>query len=85
MALFSVADSGPGVPDGHKDLIFAKFHQLRQGKKLTGQGVGLGLAICKTIVEAHHGSIWVDDNPGGGSIFTVRLNASAKTEVMEYK
>src|SRR5262249_44289944 len=53
--VISVADSGPGVPDEHKEKIFHKFHQVKYGTKLTGQGVGLGLAICKTIVEAHHG------------------------------
>ncbi|MBI4473487.1 MAG: HAMP domain-containing protein [Acidobacteria bacterium] len=84
-AVLSVTDSGPGVPEGHKDRIFMKFHQVKQGKKLSGQGVGLGLAICKTIVEAHHGSIWVDDNPSGGSIFKVTLHATAKSEVLEYR
>jgi signal transduction histidine kinase len=65
----SVSDSGPGVPDDHKQRIFEKFHQVKYGKKVAGQGVGLGLAICKTIVEAHRGKIWVEDNPAGGSMF----------------
>jgi two-component system sensor histidine kinase GlrK len=67
--MVSVADSGPGVPPLHKEKIFEKFHQVKKGKKIAGQGVGLGLAICKTIVEAHHGNIWMDDNPSGGSVF----------------
>lgn len=71
--LLAVSDSGPGVPDAHKERIFEKFHQVRQGKKRSGQGVGLGLAICRMIVEAHRGAIWVEDNPGGGSIFYVLL------------
>jgi two-component system sensor histidine kinase GlrK len=83
--LFSVADSGPGVPEGHKDRVFTKFHQVKQGRKISGQGVGLGLAICKTIVDAHQGSIWVDDNPGGGSIFRVSLQAATQTEVLQVK
>jgi signal transduction histidine kinase len=78
----SVSDSGPGVPNAHKDKIFLKFHQLKQGKKVAGQGVGLGLAICKTIVEAHHGEIWVEDNPNGGSVFSFSLEA-AKEEVLK--
>ena len=59
-----------------------KFHQVKQGKKIAGQGVGLGLAICKSIVEAHDGRIWVEDNPGGGSIFYLELRALAKAEAV---
>ncbi|HYR41547.1 MAG TPA: ATP-binding protein, partial [Terriglobia bacterium] len=81
--LISVADSGPGVPDEHKDKIFLKFHQLRHGKKMAGQGVGLGLAICKTIVAAHHGQIWVEDNPNGGSVFSFVLQPAASEEVLK--
>jgi signal transduction histidine kinase len=77
----SVKDSGPGVPTGHKSRIFEKFHQVKQGKKVTGQGVGLGLAICKTIVEAHKGAIWVEDNPSGGSVFCFKLPAEAVREM----
>jgi signal transduction histidine kinase len=78
-ALVSVSDSGPGVPEQHKTKIFEKFHQLSQGKKLHGQSVGLGLAICKSIVEAHRGRIWVEDNPDGGSVFFFDLPASTPT------
>ena len=80
--LISVSDSGPGVPQGHKEKIFQKFHQVKQGKKLAGQGVGLGLAICKTIVEAHGGQIWVEDNPGGGSVFSFVLHPATREEVV---
>ena len=75
-ALLSVSDTGPGVPDPHKEKIFQKFHQIKHGKKIAGQGVGLGLAISKIIVEAHRGAIWVEDNPGGGSIFNLLLWAT---------
>jgi signal transduction histidine kinase len=80
--LISVRDSGPGVPAGHKDKIFQKFHQVKHGKKMAGQGVGLGLAICKTIVEAHRGQIWVDDNPDGGSVFTFVLHLATREEAV---
>jgi two-component system sensor histidine kinase GlrK len=73
--LIAVSDSGPGVLDEHKSRIFGKFHQVKQGKKISGQGVGLGLAICKTIVGDHGGTIWVEDNPDGGSIFCFLLRA----------
>ncbi|HLH32283.1 MAG TPA: HAMP domain-containing sensor histidine kinase, partial [Terriglobia bacterium] len=81
--LVSVADSGPGVPDEHKQRIFQKFHQVKQGKKMAGQGVGLGLAICKTIVEAHHGHIWVEDNANGGSVFMFVLQPAASEETLK--
>jgi two-component system sensor histidine kinase GlrK len=79
----SVTDSGPGVPDAHKDKIFLKFHQVKQGKKMAGQGVGLGLAICKTIINAHGGEIRVDDNPNGGSVFSFTLHAAALEEAIK--
>jgi signal transduction histidine kinase len=72
-ALITVSDSGPGIPDPDKERVFEKFHQVKQGKKIAGQGVGLGLAICRTIVQAHRGAIWVEDNPGGGSRFLLLL------------
>jgi NAD(P)H-dependent flavin oxidoreductase YrpB (nitropropane dioxygenase family) len=58
----------------------------RQGRaeflsRWAGQGVGLGLAICKTIVEAHHGDIWVEDNPGGGSVFSFILGAAVQEAI----
>lgn len=76
LATLSVADKGPGVPDAHKRTVFEKFHQLHGGGKRTaGQGVGLGLAICKTIVDAHRGRIWIEDNSGGGSVFRMEIGA----------
>jgi signal transduction histidine kinase len=76
--LVTVADSGPGVADSDKEKIFEKFHQAKQEKKIAGQGVGLGLAICRTIVQAHHGAVWVEDNPGGGSRFLLLLPPGKK-------
>jgi signal transduction histidine kinase len=78
----SVWDSGPGIPDDHKEKVFQKFHQVKSGKKVAGQGVGLGLVICKTIVEAHRGEIWVEDNPQGGSVFSFLLQAATQEEVL---
>ena len=80
--MVSVADSGPGIPDAHKKDIFLKFHQIKRGK-LTSQGVGLGLTICKTIIEAHHGDIWVEDNPGGGSVFSFILGTAVREEAIK--
>lgn len=81
-ALLSIADAGPGIPDAEKETIFEKFRQVRAAPgserprpatKLAGRGVGLGLAIARTIMTAHRGAIWVEDNPGGGSVFQILL------------
>ncbi len=79
-AQLTVSDSGPGVPDASKESIFEKFHRAATRRKVAGQGVGLGLAIAQTVVEAHRGAIWVQDNPEGGSEFCVllRLNDTAE-------
>ncbi len=79
-ALVSVSDSGPGVPDAEKERIFEKFHQVKQSVKASGQGVGLGLAICRTIVEAHGGAIWVEDNVPSGSVFHFLLRVGGEEE-----
>lgn len=75
-AAIRVCDTGLGIPDAEKQRVFEKFHQI--GRPRTG-GVGLGLAICQQIVDAHRGSIWVEDNEGGGAVFAVAL-PSAGTE-----
>jgi len=70
-AEFSVADSGPGIPKNKLEYIFEKFGQL-EGEKRSA-GYGLGLAICKKIVELHGGKIWVESELGKGSRFAFRL------------
>ncbi len=71
--VLSVEDEGPGIPDGHKEAIFEKFHQVKPGRRIQGQGVGLGLAITRGIVEGHGGTIRVRDREGGGAHFQVVL------------
>jgi signal transduction histidine kinase len=78
--LITVADTGPGISDLDKEKIFEKFHQVRQGKQIAGQGVGLGLSICRTIVQAHGGAIWVEDNPAGGCRLMVLLRSGETGE-----
>src|SRR5262249_879611 len=71
-ARVEVTDNGPGVPDDYKIRIFDRFQQADQ----TGahrRGTGLGLTFCKLTVEAHGGTIWIEDNPGGGSVFAFTL------------
>ncbi|HJV48723.1 MAG TPA: ATP-binding protein [Geothrix sp.] len=65
-----VADRGPGIPEGFQDRIFDKFFRLPGAGE---GGVGLGLAICRAIAQAHGGSIQAASQPGGGSRFCVTL------------
>ncbi len=67
----SVADDGDGIPLEYQSRIFDKFVQGQDAK--TAGGTGLGLTICKEIVKAHGGTIWVDSTPGKGSVFTFTL------------
>jgi signal transduction histidine kinase len=66
----SVADCGPGIAADHRKQIFERFWR-RSGQG--GSGAGLGLAIVAEIMKAHQGGVSVDDNPGGGAIFTLRF------------
>ncbi|WLT32502.1 ATP-binding protein [Geothrix sp. PMB-07] len=65
-----VADRGPGIPEGFEERIFDKFFRLPEAGE---GGVGLGLAICRAIVQAHGGTIHAENRPGGGSSFRVAL------------
>jgi NtrC-family two-component system sensor histidine kinase KinB len=67
-----VVDAGPGVPDEYKLLLFDRYTQIR-GRTGTRRGSGLGLTFCRLVAETHGGRIWIDDNPGGGSIFAFTL------------
>lgn len=75
--LISVEDNGPGI-----DLKYQKsiFERNWQDQKTANQGNGLGLAIAKTIVEAHHGKIWVESVKGQGAKFFVRLPLDLSSE-----
>lgn len=79
--ILAVADVGPGVLDVHKERVFEKFYRIPRGRYLQGRGLGLGLAICREIVEAHGGRIWVEDNPGGGSVFSLYIPADGPTNL----
>lgn len=77
----SIRDHGKGVPDEFKVRIFDRFQQVEKADEEVHGGRGLGLAICKAIVEKHGGKIGVDDAEGGGSIFWVWLPASTSSSV----
>ncbi len=79
-ALVTVGDAGPGIPDTEKEMVFDRFFQAENGKKIHRRGVGLGLTICREIVAAHQGALWVDDAPGGGSTFSLLLPGRGDAE-----
>ena len=65
-----VADRGPGIPPEEATRIFEKFYQIDPDRE---GGVGLGLTICRGIIEAHGGRIWTEGRSGGGSLFRFTL------------
>jgi len=72
-ASISVSDDGPGIPDGEKDRIFDLFYTAGGGLSDGSRGVGLGLALCRTVIEVHGGIITVSDNAPHGAVFCFTL------------
>jgi signal transduction histidine kinase len=70
---FSVADRGRGIPVDKLSFIFERFHQVDASDSRVKGGTGLGLTICKSIVEQHGGQVWAESEPGRGSTFYVEL------------
>jgi len=77
MVVIDVADTGPGVSEEIAAQLFQPFVTTKQ------HGMGVGLSISRTIVEAHGGLIWVEPNPGGGTIFRLTLPAVAKEDLVD--
>ncbi len=77
--LISVEDSGPGLPPGNPEQMFAKFH--RGNSEGAIGGAGLGLAICRAIVTLHGGRIWAERRPEGGTAFRLTLPLEAAPPV----
>jgi PAS domain S-box-containing protein len=74
---FSVIDRGHGVPDAIKDKLFDPFFSTKS------DGMGMGLNICRTIIEFHQGRLWVDDNPAGGAAFHFTLPRASAAQRVE--
>jgi signal transduction histidine kinase len=74
--VFAVADNGRGIPRSLQDRIFDRYERGRAGE---GDGVGLGLAVCKRIVESHGGSIAVHSEGEGGTTFEFSLPKRRKS------
>lgn len=74
--LFSVSDTGPGIPDNEKENIFARFYRIGNEETRSAKGTGLGLYIVKSLVDAHGWQVSVSDGPGKkGTVFQIRMNA----------
>ena len=75
MVDISIADTGPGLAPEVAERLFQPFVTTKP------QGMGVGLSICRTIVEAHGGKIWVEDGPGGGAVFHLTVPKASAQEV----
>src|SRR3546814_6828467 len=84
--LISVEDEGPGVPEAERQTIFRRFHSVRPNNEEFGQHNDLGLAIARSIVEGHHGTIRIVDREDSlhGARFEVRLPAAAPLKSEEH-
>ena len=77
MVEIQVADSGPGIAPEIADHLFQPFVTSKP------QGMGVGLSISRTIVEAHGGRLWAESNPDGGTIFRLTLKALSREELAD--
>jgi len=76
MVTVSISDSGPGIAEASRAALFQPFFTTKK------DGLGLGLSICKSIIDEHGGKIWEDNNPGGGATFSFSLKAWREEEVL---
>lgn len=74
-----VVDTGVGIPAQEIGSLFAKYRQTTSGKSSKQKGTGLGLVICKMIVEAHRGEIWVESEEGKGTTFAFTIPCEARS------
>jgi len=84
-AVLAVQDSGPGVPPALRQAVFERFRRSNEGAERTPGGTGLGLAIVREFAHLQGGSVTLEEAPGGGALFRVRLplRAPAGTAVLE--
>jgi signal transduction histidine kinase len=72
-ALIEVVDQGIGIPEPDRPRVFDRFYRGSNAHGITDTGLGLGLYICRRVVESHGGRIWADGTAGGGSTISVAL------------
>jgi two-component system OmpR family sensor kinase len=73
VAVVAVSDAGPGIPEDEAPRLFERFYRGSAARSADVPGFGLGLAICRALVEGQGGSIGVANNPGGGATVSIRL------------
>lgn len=78
LCVVSVADNGIGIPEDKRETIFEAFRRLHSHSKIPG--TGLGLAMCRKIVEQHGGRIWCEPGGQGGTVFRFELPLAARVE-----
>ena len=81
--VFSVTDTGEGIPAGDVERIFDKFGQVESRKAGRAMSSGLGLTFCKLAIEAHGGAIWVQSEPGRGSTFSFTVPLRSQVDEAE--
>ena len=83
MALFTVEDNGIGINPEKADKLFQKFYQIDTGPTRKHAGTGLGLVICRGIIEAHGGKIWVDNTRRIGAAIKFTLPVGGQEDKVE--
>ena len=73
----SVADQGSGIPEDKLDLIFDRYYRANQSGEAVPEGLGIGLTISRSIVEAHGGKLYARNTPGKGAEFVLELPYSS--------
>ncbi|MEA5568900.1 ATP-binding protein [Anabaena sp. UHCC 0399] len=79
--VFRVRDEGQGIPSDQLERIFERFQQVDSSDSRKKGGTGLGLTICRKIIEQHNGRIWAESNPGCGSTFAFTLPTLGSAEL----
>ena len=72
-ARIAVVDHGAGIPEVERERIFERFYRAPNARGITDTGMGLGLYICRRIIEDHGGGIWAEPTPSGGTTFVIAL------------